>query len=558
MQTIKVKLRGQMLLNDSLLNKGMAFSNEERESFGLHGLLPFHVATIEEQLARRYDNFQKQPNDLAKYLFLSSLQNNNEVLFYRLISEHVEEMLPLIYTPTVGDASLSFSAIYTQRRGLFLSYPHRHKIREMVANLAKEEVDIIVATDGERILGLGDLGANGMAIPVGKVALYSLFGGIYPGKALPLLLDVGTNNETLLKDPLYLGWRHPRITGKEYDDFIDLFVKTIKEYYPHVLLQWEDFGRDHAWPLLERYRNQIASFNDDIQGTAAVVLSAILSAVKAKGERLADQRIAVLGAGSAGLGISRMLLAEMKEEGIDEREALRAFYLIDRDGLIHEGLSTAFPEQKTFARSLQELKEWNLVSNQPISLLNVIEKRDPTILIGVSAQPGAFTEEMIRTLAKKVERPIIFPLSNPTTKAEAKPEQLIQWTEGRAMIATGSPFPPVVYQGKTYLISQCNNVYIFPGLGLGVILSKASQVTERMFLKAANILKEHSPILRDPLAPLFPTWDALPAISRKIAVEVAMIAQEEGVALPSISKEELIKKVNEAYWEPQYSPYTSV
>lgn len=544
MKKIQAKERGQALLNNPLLNKGMAFSNEERERLGLHGLIPYHVASIEEQVARRYENFIKQPTPLAKYLFLSALQNNNEVLFYRLVSEHIIEMLPYIYTPTVGDASLAFSAIYTQRRGLYLSYPHRDKMEEMIANLGKEKIEVMVVTDGERILGLGDLGANGMAISVGKIALYSVFGGLYPGHALPVFLDVGTNNESLLDDPLYLGWRSPRITGKEYDDFVESFIHAIKKHYPDVLLQWEDFARDHAFPLLDRYRNQICSFNDDIQGTAAVVLSAILSAVHVKGERLKDQRIAIVGAGSAGLGICDYLLLALQEEGLSLKEALSLFYLIDRDGLIHDQLASATAEQKQFARSHAEVQSWN-------GLLDVMRHAHPTILVGVSAQPGIFTEEIVKEMAKHVVRPIICPLSNPITRCEAQPEDLIQWTQGKALVATGSPFPPVEYQGRRYAISQCNNVYIFPGIGLGTLAIKATRVTDRMFLKAANCLKTYSPALSDPYAPLFPSLEQLPAITKQIAIAVAQTAQEDGVAAKT-TEQEVIARIKELYWEPVY------
>lgn len=547
MKRIQVKEKGQTLLNNPLLNKGMAFSNEERERFGLHGLIPYHVASIEEQVARRYENFSKQSTPLAKYLFLSALQNNNEVLFYRLVVQHIVEMLPYIYTPTVGDASLAFSSIYTQRRGLYLSYPHRHKMEEMIANFSKERVDVMVVTDGERILGLGDLGANGMAISVGKVALYSVFGGIYPGYALPVFLDVGTNNESLLEDPLYLGWRSPRVKGKEYDDFIESFVCCVKKIYPHVLLQWEDFSREHAFPLLERYRERICSFNDDIQGTAAVVLAAILTAVHVKGERLQDQRIALLGAGSAGLGICRYLLLALQEEGLSLEEALRLFYLVDREGLIHDQLSSATPDQKQFARPHQEVQHGK-------GLLDVVRYAHPTILIGVSAQPATFTEEIVKEMAKHVLRPIICPLSNPITCCEAVPSDLIRWTRGKALIATGSPFAPVNYQERTYPISQCNNVYIFPGIGLGTLAVKARAITDKMFLKAANSLKEYSPALKDPFAPLFPPLEQLPAITKQIAIAVALAAQEEGVA-SLMSDQQTVAQVSDMYWEPAYPEF---
>lgn len=544
-------LRGEQLLNNPLLNKGSAFTQEERDAFGLNGLLPFHVSSIQEQVERRYANFLAQPDKISKYIFLSSLQNRNEVLFYRLVQEHITEMLPLIYTPTVGDISMHYSVLYREHRGIYLSYPQKEKIEEIIGNLSNPDISVIVVTDGERILGLGDLGVGGMAIPLGKLSLYTLFGGIHPAKTLPILLDVGTNNELLLKDPLYIGWRHRRIGGEQYDQFVDLFVKAVKKRYPHVLLQWEDFAKPHAKPLLERYRDQICSFNDDIQGTASVVLAALLAGVKITKSRLQEQRIAVFGGGGAGLGICHQLLAAMREEGMEERAARSCFYVIDKDGLIHTQLDNADPEQKKFAQEDAKIASWKVKDPSRISLLDVVKNAHPTILIGVTAQTGAFTEEIIKAMAQYVERPIIFPLSNPNSRCEADPAHLILWTKGKAIIATGSPFDPIRYQEKTYPIPQCNNVYIFPGVGLGTLVSGASKVTDRMFLTAASILSQYAPALKDPYGSLFPPFEELRAVCREIAIAVALMAQSEGVA-SSCSKEELVRKIDEEIWYPNY------
>ncbi len=508
------------LLNDPLLNKGSAFTQKERDAFGLNGLLPYHVSTMEEQLRRRYANFSAQKGAVAKYTFLSALQNRNEVLFYRLVQEHIEEMLPLVYTPTVGEVSTHFSVLYKEHRGVYISYPHKDKMKEIIRSL-KKEVQVIVVTDGERILGLGDLGVGGMAIPLGKLILYTLFGGIHPGKTLPVFLDVGTNNETLLNDPLYMGWRHKRIQGKEYELFVNQFIKEIKKKYPRVLLQWEDFAKPHAKPLLEKYRGKICSFNDDIQGTAAVVLSAILTGVKAKNETFEEQRIVIFGGGGAGLGIAHYIAAYSKH-----------IYIVDRHGLITTKLKEADKEQKKFAQ------KWN---DKDTSLFNVIAQVKPHILIGVSGQANSFSKEMIQEMAKHVERPIIFPLSNPNSCCEAVPADLMEWTKGKAIIATGSPF-----EG----ISQCNNVYIFPGVGLGVIASGATVVTDSLFYKAAEVLSEYAPMLRTNGA-LFPHFKQLRAICKHIAVAVAQTAQAEGNA-KKMTPEETMQAVENAMWEPKY------
>lgn len=527
-----------MILSDPFRNKGTAFSEKERDQYKLHGRLPCHVSTLQEQVQRRYSNFKAQTTDLAKHLFLSALHQRNEVLFYKLVSEHVSEMLPYIYTPTVGDYSVHFSYLYTEPRGLYLSYPHRDKMDEIFANIDQKEVDVIVVTDGQRILGLGDLGTGGIAIPVGKLSLYTLFGGIHPARTLPIILDVGTDNQTLLKDPLYLGWRHARITGSDYDAFVEQFVKAVQKKYPKVLLQWEDFGRDHARPLLDRYRKKICSFNDDIQGTASVVLAALLAAVKLNHSHLHEQRIVVFGGGSAGVGICEHLVGAMVAAGTPKEAALKTIYIVDIDGLVHTGLPTIPPHQRPFAR----------IDSKTMNLLETVKAIHPTVLIGVSAQNGVFNEEVVTAMARYTERPIVFPLSNPTSKSEAHPTDILTWTKGKAIIATGSPFNDVTYQGINVSIAQCNNVCIFPGVGLGVVACGAKEVTEKMFYKAAEILSLHSPMLKTPSGGLFPPFEQLREISREIAIGVIEVAQQEGLA----PKSNPTKLVDSTMWLPAY------
>jgi malate dehydrogenase (oxaloacetate-decarboxylating) len=529
-------MRGEEILNNPLINKGTAFTQEERDRLGLNGLLPCHVSTIEEQVCRRYDNFCEQKGDLAKYLFLAALQNRNEVLFYRLVFEHVAEMLPYIYTPTVGEASSHFSLLYTEHRGLYLSYPDRDKIESIVNRIHRDDLDVVVVTDGERILGLGDLGIGGMAIPVGKLSLYTLFGGIHPSRTLPVFLDVGTNNEKLLKDPLYLGWRHPRIGGEEYNAFVDRFVKALKARFPRVLLQWEDFAKPHAGDLLERYRKKLCTFNDDMQGTAAVVLAAILTGIKITRSKLADQRFVIFGGGTAGLGICNYLVKLMVKQGIGESEALKRIYVFDRHGLIHKNLSQMEPAQAKYARDPAEATE---------SLEHLVESAKPTVLIGVSAQAGAFTEKVVRAMAKHTPHPMIFPLSNPTSKCEAHPHDVLRWTKGKAIVATGSPFIPFTHGEKDHAIPQCNNVYIYPGVGLGVIAAKSKEVTDEMFLEAADTLSDFSPRLLSPDAPFFPEFDQLRNISRAIALRVAQIAVDNNLA-------QVTPDVDATMWFPSY------
>jgi len=537
---------------DPLFNRGTAFTEKERDAFGLQGQLPCHVSTIEEQVKRRYANFCEMENWVSKHHFLSALQNRNEVLFYRFLLEYVTEMVPFIYTPTVGDISRHYSMLYREQRGLYLSYPLKDRMEEMVANYPYNEIDVIVVTDGERILGLGDLGVGGMAISVGKLSLYSLFGGIHPARTLPVVLDVGTNNAGMLSDPLYLGYRSQRVTGAGYDEFVERFISAIEKRYPNVLLQWEDFAKAHAWSLLERYRERLCSFNDDIQGTASVVLSAIYSAVKLSKSRLKEQRFAVFGGGSAGLGIcDQIVKALLAEGGISEGEARKLFYVVDIQGLLHTKLTNMDPNQRRFAQDHEKIGSWDVQNPHHVSLLDVVERVHPTILIGVSTQAGAFTEEIIREMARHVARPVIFPLSNPTSRSEAHPIDLMKWTKGQAIIATGSPFEAVAFEGRILPIAQCNNVYIFPGVGLGLIATEARKASDTIFIEAAKVLSHHSPLLQDPYGLLFPTLDTLRSVSREIGIAVAKVICKEGLARASFP-EGIEQRIDEIIWYPDY------
>lgn len=555
MTKLPIKERGVEILKNPLLNKGTAFSEEERDQLGLNGLLPYHIATMEEQLSRRYDCFKSQHDAISKYIYLSSLQNRNETLFFRLVHDHIEEMLPLVYTPTVGDASQNFSAFFSQSRGVYFSYPLKDKIDDIVQNIPEENIDVIVVTDGERILGLGDLGAGGMAISVGKLALYSLFGGIHPARVLPVVLDVGTNNEALLNDPLYIGWRNPRIDGSEYEEFVEAFVKGIKKRWPNILLQWEDFSKNKAKKLLTRYQDEICSFNDDIQGTAAVVLASIFCAVKSAKTSIKDQKVVILGAGSAGMGICEQIHYAMVQEGLSPEEAYKNFYVLDRKGVIHSKRTGLDDHQMPFAQDYDELAKWDVENVENISLFEAVKNGKPTVLIGVSTVKDAFTQEIVEEMSRHVERPIILPLSNPTSKSEAHPEDLLKYTKGTAIIATGSPFGTVEYGGEGFPIAQCNNVYIFPGVGLGVIASGSKKVSDKMFLTAAQKLSEYSPMATDPKKALFPPLTELREVTREIAIAVALAAQEEGLA-DKIPLEELEKRVDANKWLPEYKTYT--
>jgi len=544
-------LSGHQLLDEPLLNKGSGFSEAERRELGLLGLLPLHCSTIEEQLARVYENYQRKDNDVERFIFLTALQDRNEILFYRLLNEHITELMPIIYTPTVGEACRTYSHLFRRPRGLYVSYPYRHEIRSLLNNAPVQDVDVIVVTDGERILGLGDLGVGGMGIPVGKLSLYTLCAGIHPRTTLPILIDVGTNNQELLNDPLYLGWRHERIRGNEYEEFIEAFVNAVNEKFPRVLLQWEDFSKHNAPRLLERYRHQLCTFNDDIQGTGAVTVAGLLAAMNVTGERLSNQRIVILGAGSSAIGISDQIVAAISEDGVNPADARANIWLVDSKGLVNSARTDLDCFKQKYAQPIDRVRDWQLTDRTRISFAEVVANVRPTILIGTSAQPGAFSENIVREMAKHVERPLIFPLSNPTSKSEATPADLINWTDGRALVATGSPFPPVTYQGRTIEIGQCNNSFIFPGVGLGVIAAGARRVTDEMFTAAAKVLSEFSPAAQGADGALYPPLEKVRDISRAVALKVGNEAQRSGLAEVT-TPDALKNRIAEKMWKPNY------
>lgn len=552
-ETIETSKTGFDLLNNPMLNKGTAFTEEERTAFALHGLLPPHVGTLEEQVARRRKVLRAFETDFERYSFLRDLQDINETLFYALLVGNLEELLPLVYTPEVGEGCQRFSEIWRKPRGLFLSLPLQHQIPQILAHRRYDQVRTIVVSDGERILGLGDQGAGGMGIPIGKLALYTACAGIHPGKCLPILLDVGTDHGERQLDPLYVGWRHERVRGDRYDAFVEAFVAAAIDRWPHVLLQWEDFAQANAGRLLDRYRDRLCTFNDDIQGTAAVAVAALLSAIEVTGVPLTAQRIALLGAGSAGTGIARLLLAAMVEAGLSRDEARRRFYAVDVHGLLVEGAAGLSEAQAPLARRRAEVAGWMLETPDQIGLLDVVRNAHPTALIGVSGQPGVFTEQIVRAMAQSA-RPVIFPLSNPTSRAEATAEDLMRWTEGRAVIGTGSPFPPVKWEGRLIPVDQTNNSYIFPGLGLGILAVNARRVTDSMFMAAARALAALSPARQSRSGRLLPPVCELRQVAFSVAVAVARQAQTDGVA-DVCDEAELQSRIRDQVWEPVYRPY---
>ena len=552
--TIKTDLTGYDLVNKPMLNKGTAFDERERDIFRLHGLLPPHIGSMDEQVERRLKVMREFSTDFERYAFLRDLQDTNETLFYALLVRNIDELLPLVYTPTVGEGCQHFSEIWRKPRGVFLSYPNKHRIREILADPRFDRVRVIVVSDGERILGLGDQGAGGMGIPIGKLSLYTGCAGIHPDLTLPILLDVGTNNRERLANPLYIGWRHERIVGAEYDAFVEEFVDAVVERWPNVLLQWEDFAGSNASRLLAKYRDRLCTFNDDIQGTAAIAAGTLLAAVNVTGIKLTEQRIAVLGAGSAGCGISSLLLQAMIDAGLGEAQARQSFFLVDRNGLLLEGMEGITPAQVPFVQRRTTVSGWTLDKPGQIGLLDVMRNAKPTVLIGVSGQAGAFTETVVRAMAQSVERPVIFPLSNPTSRCEATPQQLIEWTDGRALIGTGSPFAPVQWNGKLMQVDQTNNSYIFPGVGLGVLAVNARRVTDAMFMVAGKVVASMSPTLKDRHGRLLPPVDQLRAVSVAVAKAVAVQAQVDGVADPC-DEAAVGARIASIVWEPRYRPY---
>jgi malate dehydrogenase (oxaloacetate-decarboxylating) len=547
---------GPSLLETPLLNKGSAFTEKERKNFNLLGLLPPRYETIEEQVSRAYKQYKGFEDPLNKHIYLRAIQDNNETLFYHLLQAHIEEMMPIIYTPTVGDACESFSDIYRSSRGLFISYEERHLMDDIMRNATKRKVKIIVVTDGERILGLGDQGIGGMGIPIGKLSLYTACGGISPAYTLPVMLDVGTNNPKLLNDPMYMGARHERISQDQYYEFVDMFISAARRRWPEVMIQFEDFAQPNAMPLLQKYRDEVCCFNDDIQGTAAVTLGTILAACRVRGAKLSDMNVAFVGAGSAGCGIAEMLVQQMIFEGLSDKEARNHVFMIDRFGLLTEGMQDLREFQQVLQQPKEALKDWSY-SGEYASLLDVIHCAKPDILIGVSGQPGLFTEQVITAMAQQSEKPIIFPLSNPSRQVEARPEQVIEWTDGNVVIASGSPFKPVEYKGRTFQIAQCNNSYIFPGIGLGVIAAKARLISDEMLMAASNALADASPMVSDPDGELLPPLTEIGNLSRKIAFAVAKVAMKQELAL-SISDETLLDRIESNFWKAEYRPYKRV
>lgn len=550
---VYVPYAGHMLLETPLLNKGSAFTLEERNEFNLKGLLPANVETIEEQVARLYEQLQSFDKPIDKHVFLRNIQDINETAYYRLVVENLEEIMPLIYTPTVGEACQKFSHIYRRKRGIFITYEDRDSIDDIFHNVTKQNVKVIVVTDGERTLGLGDQGIGGMGISIGKLSLYVACGGISPANTLPVVLDVGCNNPTLLDDPMYMGARHPRITGEEYDKFMDTFVDAVKRRWPDAILQFEDFAKDNADRLLKKYRDQLCSFNDDIQGTASVTVATLISAAYSKGEKLKDQRVVIVGGGSAGCGIAEMIVQKMMSEGLDEVSARQNIFLVGRHGLFTSDMTNLTEAQQKLAYDKDLVSGWGSTE----VLHNVVDNCRASVLIGVTGKPGLFDELLLNMMQRHTDRPIVFPLSNPTSCMEGNPEEILKWTKGKAIIATGSPIAPITLEGKVYSIAQCNNSYIFPGLGLGVLASKATRISDGMLMAAADTLASLAPAVESGSGSLLPKIADIRRISHAIAVAVFKRAIVDGYAKPS-TDEEIDTRIQRYWWSPKYREYRRV
>lgn len=554
---IETSLCGKPLLTTPQLNKGTAFTHEERKEFGLLGKLPHRVESLDEQVKRAYLQYSSYTTRLKQNIYLNNLHDKNQILFYKLLSRHLAEMLPTIYTPIVGTAVKRFSHEYRQPRGLYIAHSDKNLIEEIISNRSNPEIDLIVVTDGEGVLGIGDQGIGGMDIPVAKLMVYSLCGGIDPTRTLPVFLDVGTNNQDLLNDPMYLGCRHPRINNTDYDDFISTFVNEIHKQFPNAFLHWEDFGRGNARRILDQFQNQLCTFNDDIQGTGAVTLAALLAACEVTGVKLQDHRIVVFGAGSAGTGISDQIIDAMVKDGLSVEEARKRFWLIDRQGLLLSNDMDLTDAQKLYGREPKEIESWAINEKKYPSLTDTVRHVRPTILIGCSAQTGAFSQDIIETMSTSCERPIIFPLSNPDEKCEAQPSDILVWSHGRALIATGTAFPAVEYHNRLLEIAQCNNALVFPGIGLGVLAVNASRLTKEMILAAAETLAKFAPSKKDSFLPLLPSLDDAQTVAKQIAIAVAKCAIDSGHAQKN-QEEDIEKLVDGMFWEPRYLPFKKI
>jgi len=553
----EIPYRGAELLENPLLNKDAAFPEEERRVFGIRGLLPPHVLTIEEQAELEIEHIRRKEDDLEKFIGLAALQDRNETLFYRVMVEHIEELMPIVYTPVVGQACQNFSHIIRRPRGLFITPDDMDRIPELLRNARQEDVRLIVATDSERILGLGDQGAGGMGIPIGKLALYTAGAGIYPALTLPVCLDVGTDNEALLDDPLYCGYRGSRLRGAPYDEFVEAFVEGVLEVYPRTLLQWEDFKQHNAIRLLDRYRHRLACFNDDMQGTAGVVMAGVLSALRQLSQPITEQRFVFLGAGAAGIGIARLIRTAMQIEGMSEADIARAIVMLDSRGLCYLGRQPLDDDKREFALDPPVMDALGFDTAESLDLELVIQRVHPTMLIGTSGIPDTFSERAIREMAAHTRTPVVMPLSNPTSQTEATPADILEWSDGRAIVATGSPFDPVVRGERRHVIGQANNSFVFPGVGLGAIVAEAREVTDEMFLEAARTLATIPSPERLDAGALYPMQSELRTVSRAIAITVVRAARDQGVGR-MFHDDEIETVIDQAMWWPDYVPYRAI
>jgi malate dehydrogenase (oxaloacetate-decarboxylating) len=543
--------KGRELLLDPLINKGSAFTEHERDELSLHGLLPPSVCTMQQQLQRVLGAYRAKTSPIEKFIYLTSLHDRNETLFYRLVQENIDEMMPVVYTPVVGEACQKFSHIYRRGRGLYIAYEQRDRIEEILKNAETPNPSVIVVTDGERILGLGDQGAGGMGIPIGKLSLYTLCAGISPYSTLPITLDVGTDNEERLADPLYLGMRHKRVRGADYQRFVDAFVAAVKKVFPSVVLQWEDFLKENALKQLARFRDQLCTFNDDIQGTAAVTLAGLLAALRLTGRPMREQRIVFAGAGASTQGIAALLVAAFVEDGLTHEQALSRIWTTDSQGLVTRARPRLEDFKAAYARPAEERGSYASADPSRITLAETVANAQPTMLIGTSATPGIFDETVVKAMGRACERPIIFPLSNPTSKTECTPEDALRWTDGRAIVATGSPFPPVSLDGRSHRIGQCNNAFVFPGIGLGLTISRARRVSDGVFLEAAKALA--GKVTPEDLAQgsVYPALSRIRECSFAVACATIRRAVSEGHADQGVL-DQLERTVERAMWLPEY------